>query len=102
MFPDGSLSSTGIPRKMWVQMREQIRRHPHHALNARSVQAFIAKSKARRIADGGGLYLVAAPGGSKSWILRTVVKGKRCDIGLGSATLVTLAEARESAYYLRK
>jgi integrase len=31
-----------------------------------------------------------------------VVKGKRCDIGLGSATLVTLAEARESAYQLRK
>jgi integrase len=35
-------------------------------------------------------------------VLRTVVKGKRCDIGLGSVELVTLAEARESAHRLRK
>src|SRR5579872_3269529 len=77
-------------------------RHPHHALTARTVQAFIRDADARRIADGGGLYLVAAPGGSKSWILRTVVKGKRCDIGLGSAALVTLAEAREHAHRFRK
>src|SRR4051812_19279484 len=57
---------------------------------------------ARRIADGGGLYLVAAQGGSTSWVLRTVVKGKRCDIGLGSTLLVSLAEAREQAQDLRK
>ena len=43
-----------------------------------------------------------APGGSKSWVLRTVVTGKRCDIGLGSAALVSLAEAREQALRLRK
>ena len=77
-------------------------RHPQRALNARAVQAFIRSAEARRIADGGGLYLVAAPGGSRSWVLRTVVKGKRCDIGLGSASLVPLAEAREQAHRLRK
>ena len=54
------------------------------------------------MADGGGLYLLVAPSGSKSWLLRTIVKGKRCDIGLGSASLVSLAQAREDATRLRK
>src|SRR3954451_3481109 len=87
---------------MWDQMREQVRHNPRHALTTRSVLSFIAKGTTRRIADGGGLYLVAAPGGSKSWVLRTIVRGKRCDIGLGSAALVTLAEAREDAHKFRK
>ena len=52
--------------------------------------------------DGGGLYLRVAPSGAKSWILRTVIQGRRCDLGLGSVTLVSLAEAREQAVHLRK
>lgn len=52
--------------------------------------------------DGGGLYLRVASTGAKSWILRTVVHGRRRDLGLGSAALVTLAEARETARRLRK
>lgn len=76
--------------------------HPHKALSARTVQTVKVTGKVRRLADGGGLYLVVAPGGSKSWVLRTLVKGKRCDLGLGSVTLVTLAEAREHALRLRK
>jgi integrase len=35
-------------------------------------------------------------------MLRTVVRGKRSDIGLGSATLVSLADAREEARRLRR
>ena len=77
-------------------------RHPQRALNARAVQTFIRDPQSRRLADGGGLYLVAAPGGSRSWVLRTIVKGKRCDVGLGSAALVSLAEARDEAHKLRK
>ncbi|GLS88090.1 integrase [Cypionkella aquatica] len=53
-------------------------------------------------ADGGGLYLHVSPTGAKSWILRTVIHGKRRDLGCGSADLVTLAEAREAARKLRK
>jgi integrase len=74
-------------------------RHPHKKLTARSVAAL---SESGRYADGGGLYLLVAPSGSKSWVLRTVVHGKRCDIGLGGVGLVTLAEAREHAHALRK
>ncbi len=77
-------------------------RHPQRALNARTVQTLAGHGRTQRIADGGGLYLVVAPGGSKSWVLRTIVKGKRCDIGLGGVALVSLAEARDQAHQLRK
>jgi len=38
-----------------------------------------------KFADGSGLHLLVKPSGSKSWILRVQVDGKRHDIGLGSA-----------------
>jgi hypothetical protein len=79
---------------------EPVSRHPHKALTARTVQSIVATGRTQRIADGDGLYLQVAPNGSKSWILRTVVKGKRCDLGLGSANLVSLAEARDEAHRL--
>lgn len=64
------------------------------------------KLKPGRYGDGGGLYLLVSPTGGKSWVLRTVVhapSGKqRQDIGLGSASLVSLGEAREKARELRK
>ena len=40
--------------------------------------------------------------GAKKWILRTVVQGRRTDIGLGGQSTTTLAEAREEAAKLRK
>jgi integrase len=78
------------------------RRHPHKALNARSVQTITTNGRRRRFADGGGLYLFVAANGCKSWVLRTLVKGKRTDIGLGSLALVSLAQAREEAARLRR
>ena len=51
-----------------------------------------------RYGDGGTLYLVVAPRGSKSWVQRFTVNGKRRDHGLGGFPLVTLAEAREQAF----
>ena len=55
-----------------------------------------------RHGDGGGLYLYVGPSGSKSWVLRIVIDGKRRDIGLGAFPLVTLAKAREKALDLRR
>lgn len=52
--------------------------------------------------DGEGLALVIGRRGGKSWILRTMVRGKRRDIGLGGASWVSLAEAREKARAARK
>ena len=79
--------------------RKTAGRHPHKKLTARGIAGL---TESGRYADGGGLYLLIAPGGSKSWVLRTVVHGKRCDIGIGGLGLVTLAEAREQAHALRK
>lgn len=53
-------------------------------------------------ADGEGLYLRIGPTGGKSWMLRTVVHGHRREPRIGSASLVSLAEAREKARQLRK
>ena len=52
--------------------------------------------------DGGTLYLAVAPGGSKSWIQRLTIDGKRRDIGLGGFPLVSLAEARHKAFENRR
>src|SRR4051794_27954240 len=74
-------------------------RHPHKALTPRTASG---TNDPGRYADGGGLYLLVAPTGSKSWMLRTLVKSKRCDIGLGGVALVSLADAREEARRLRR
>ncbi len=52
--------------------------------------------------DGDGLFLKVGKTGSASCMLRLQQDGKRRDIGVGSAKLVTLAEAREKANELRK
>lgn len=72
--------------------------HVEKKLNA----AFVRKAGPGRHADGGGLYLKVDPSGARRWILRTVVRGRRRDFGLGSASLVSLAEAREKAFELRR
>ncbi|MFC4593955.1 tyrosine-type recombinase/integrase [Sphingobium tyrosinilyticum] len=53
-------------------------------------------------ADGNGLYLKVDSNGSKRWIQRIVINGKRRDVGLGSTALVSLAEAREAAIENKK
>jgi integrase len=74
-------------------------RHPDKALSAVRVRAI---SKPGRYADGNGLYLVVDTSDAKRWVLRTVVRGKRRDIGLGGLRVVSLAEARDQALAYRK
>ena len=52
--------------------------------------------------DSDGLALVIGRRGGKSWVLRTMVCGKRRDIGLGGVSWVSLAEAREKSRAARK
>lgn len=47
--------------------------------------------------DGNGLYLSVAESGAKSWRMIYTFAGKRRELGLGSATVVTLAAARTKA-----
>ena len=51
--------------------------------------------------DGQGLYLSVSKTGSKSWILRASVGGKRKEMGLGAFPAVSLLKAREKAMAAR-
>ncbi|MEQ9445413.1 MAG: integrase arm-type DNA-binding domain-containing protein, partial [Rhodospirillaceae bacterium] len=54
-------------------------------------------------ADGGGLYLQVSSAGTKSWIYRYRMNGRKTprDMGLGALSTVTLAEARDKARSVR-
>lgn len=53
-------------------------------------------------ADGDGLYLQVAATGAKSWIFRFKAQGKTRDMGLGSLSIISLADARELAATCRR
>ena len=72
-----------------------------HLSGKLTVKQIEANQKAGRYSDGGGLYLVVKEGGAKSWILRTVIKGRRTDLGLGGIAYTPLQEARRKAQELR-
>lgn len=55
-----------------------------------------------RYSDGQGLMLVVAKDGSRKWVLRIQVDGRRRDFGLGAAAQVSLAEARDAGATIRK
>jgi integrase len=71
----------------------------------------VRNAKPGRHSDGNGLYLLAKPSGSMSWVLRVQYQGERRDFGIGSVVLdpiaadipierrrlLTLAEARDKA-----
>jgi len=84
---------------MWDEKMKRTGSHPDRALTALGLKSL---SRPGRYADGNGLYLVVDPTGAKRWILRTVVQGRRRDIGLGSLSTVGLADAREKAAAMRR
>ena len=73
-------------------------------LTAAFVRTVKATDRLKRYGDGNGLYLLVKPGvrGGKSWVQRIAVRGRRRDLGLGSAELVSLVEARQTAFDNRR
>ena len=69
-------------------------------LTATAVRAVLANPGTYQ--DGEGLFLKVDRRGGASWMVRVQRDGKRRDIGLGSAKLLTLADARDKASELRK
>jgi integrase len=61
-----------------------------------------ATTKPGRYGDGAGLYLVVSPTGARKWVYRFSFAGKVTEAGLGSADVVSLAEARDKAHEARK
>lgn len=72
-------------------------RHPEKALTAVAVRS----ANPGRHADGNGLHLEVDESGARRWMVRLMVQGRRRDIGLGSTSLVSLAEARNIAIDMR-
>ena len=65
--------------------------------------AFVSKATAPgHYHDGHGLILRVTRAGSKQWVQRLRIRGKRRELGLGGYPLVTLAMAREAALANRR
>lgn len=84
---------------MGEEASHQLTRRPQKVLTAQGVKAITAPGK---YFDGHGLYLRVEPNGSRFWVQRIVIRGKRSEIGLGSPDLVSLASARATALENRK
>lgn len=70
--------------------------HPHKALSVAKIRQLIKPGK---YADGDGLYLVISKSGTRKWIWRAVISGKRRELGVGGHS-TSLAEARDAAQEL--
>ena len=67
------------------------------AISKLSLAKVKALRKFGRYGDREGEHLTVHSGGSKSWILRPIVDGRRTDIGLGGYPTTSLAQARVKA-----
>jgi integrase len=67
-------------------------------LKARKVET----AKPGKYSDGGNLYLVVSATCTRKWVFRFTWRGRAKEMGLGSASTVPLAEARERAASARQ
>lgn len=72
------------------------------SLTVKQVEKLIRDAAPGATADGDGLYLKITPGGNASWQYRYQINGKRRMMGLGSCSVVSLADARDKASNSRK
>lgn len=63
-------------------------------LTARRVETITEPGKYHD-GSGAGLFLRVWPSGSRQWVQRIVIRGKRQEIGLGSPPAISLAQARK-------
>jgi len=62
----------------------------------------VETAKPGKYSDGGNLYLIVSGTGARKWVLRFTWRGHAKEMGLGSATNVPLADAREKAAAARR
>jgi integrase len=66
-------------------------------LDAKTVEYAKKRKKPYRLSDGDGLLLQVNKSGSKDWLVRVTIAGKRRDMGIGGWPVLSLAEARVKA-----
>lgn len=71
-------------------------------LNRLTARTVTSIKEPGRHADGGGLYLRITPAGGRSWVFMAAFAGKRVEVGLGAASSLSLASARELAAKMRE
>jgi len=68
----------------------------------RNAQRVRSLKETGKYGDQHGLMLRVTPTGSKQWIWRGTIRGRRRDLGLGGYPYVTLKEARTKAFEYRR
>jgi hypothetical protein len=71
-------------------------------LTLKQIENAAPKDKAYKLADSGGLCLLIAPSGAKLWRWRYRFAGKEKMMALGEFPVITLKEARERHFEVRK
>lgn len=71
-------------------------------INRLSAQSVAKETKPGAYLDGQGLYLRVGSSGSKSWLFCFMLAGRSREMGLGSADLFSLKEARDKAHAARQ
>jgi integrase len=87
------MAGTGLEREF-----ETMTSRVYNRLTATKVAALRQPGK---YADGGGLYLLIDET-RRRWLFRYSWRGRRCELGLGSARALSLAKAREQAAECRE
>jgi Arm DNA-binding domain len=62
----------------------------------------VVTAKPGKYSDGGNLYLIVSDSGARKWVLRFTWRGRAKEMGLGSASNVSLADARDKAATARR
>ena len=75
---------------------------PKEVYNALTPAKVRQEKRPGLFADGNGLYLVVSKTGARWWQWRGTVHGRRRELGVGSARLISLDEARETARTWRR
>ena len=87
-----------MPKKVRELTSTEVRRLTH-AVSKKKGKAYNALHPVGGVA---GLLLQVTPLGGRSWIYRTVVDGKRQNIGLGGFPEISLSDARNKARAIRE
>ena len=75
---------------------------PTNRLTELAVSQAKPKEKQHKLTDGGGMYLLVHPNGSKYWRMDTRIEGKRKTFSFGMCSEVSLTEAQERRDEARK
>ena len=102
MFLNCSLLPDSTCGKIVEQIVEQIVGQKLRTKNKLTPLALKKLKVLGRYIDGNNLYLKIEDTGSRRWILRLSINGKRRDMVLGSLSFVNLSDAGDLAYQYNK